>query len=733
MPHPDTTTISIDIETYGACTHTADGRPLPVQNMMHPRKSIVVDGCAPSSLILSCAVTLVEGSSDSLHEARPGDTMVFLLHKTSHRKALRQWFSHAQTIIGMNLLFDLLYLLYEPDIAPHLSHQLLVDLSVINFLHSDVRPERSLKDIGTALRLYTYETTLKQGNRFPSPNSPDFQHYNACDSHNTVLAIIELARRIRRDFPTTDKLSPSCLSFYSDNIWSSLAMMQAGVPLHIPTLLATERTLQRSAAAASRILLSTYNLPVEGTGSQQPRYDHINNVFNTIDESGAPSRLLDLDSAKDHKLFQFTEKGRSTSFATLNRKFAEALLLETNQSHLRTLRRSLKVWDIQTDRQKLLSSFTYPLLRKARTRSKKKHPLRSTAIPHPTCPAIPHPDLSNLDAPPPKAFLSGAPRDPEINRDTYIAYPRIYITPSPYKDDDLDGGQRQSRPAFQDPAAQTFPPRIKIAERSRWTHGSIIAFDLSQIELRVAAICSSDDGMCVVYQQDGDIHTDMAVRLFGEDILDDPHFNSGERKEDPRQWAKQTNFLVNYRGGPSILQATILKLCGKILPWSQCTAIVKSFPHVRPGLWAYQDRIISLANKQGYIELPLTGQSRTFHRGTASHKPNEMVNFPIQTHAANIMWRIQHHVHTLIKETNLGDRILPYCNRYDALYLDVHPSCTTEAHLIIRSACYTVATADYFAHLCRLHNEYRVPLKYEFDDKDQPPQTIFADSQAPPS
>lgn len=208
---PDPRIISLDIETYGAAQCTSDGRRLPEQTVFHPRRSLATDGVGSGDLILTCAITVPDSdprpepaaqwSGEHIAQLQPGPTMVFSMWLPSHRQRLRRWLSHTDTIIGTNLGFDIAYLRALPEFRPFLtptSHH-LIDLMVLNYLHDETRPERSLKTLGPILRTHRYETTLKHS-RFPSASSPELAQYNAEDTHNTLLACAELARRTINDF-----------------------------------------------------------------------------------------------------------------------------------------------------------------------------------------------------------------------------------------------------------------------------------------------------------------------------------------------------------------------------------------------------------------------------------------------------------------------------------------------------------------------------------------------------
>ena len=240
----DTNIICLDIETYGAVEEGIRGNSLPQQTVFHPVRSMETDNIDMQDLIITASITLVKEdqcenltnsyskcnsqpiklmtktqeslqkqscwqqvqSLPKLKNLTPEETMVFDLSSSIDRDRLRKWLQHSTVIIGMNLQFDIQYLRKDPYFKFELTHQSLVDLSVINYLHDETRKERSLKSLGPILRTHSYENTLKE-QRFKSPQDKELKEYNAQDTHNTVLAIRELARRIERDFPSSAKLS----------------------------------------------------------------------------------------------------------------------------------------------------------------------------------------------------------------------------------------------------------------------------------------------------------------------------------------------------------------------------------------------------------------------------------------------------------------------------------------------------------------------------------------------
>jgi len=72
----------------------------------------------------------------------------------------------------------------------------LVDISLLNALDSDRRPERSLDDIARILGVGNLDKPLRDGHRFESPSDPLLHKYNAGDTFITVLECAELEKRI---------------------------------------------------------------------------------------------------------------------------------------------------------------------------------------------------------------------------------------------------------------------------------------------------------------------------------------------------------------------------------------------------------------------------------------------------------------------------------------------------------------------------------------------------------
>lgn len=688
----ETKIISLDIETYGAIEEGIRGNPLPEQTVFHPARSIHTDGIDLKDLIITASITLVKDdqcetqnelwkqpyskhtqlktrtqgtslspkltsqvlSSLQLKNLKPQETMVFDLSNHTEKLRLKKWLEHSEVIIGMNLPFDIQYLRKDPFIKFTLENQLLIDLSVINYLHDETRQEKSLKSLGPILRTHTYENTLKD-KRFESPLDPELKNYNAQDTHNTVLAVRELARRIERDFPSGDKLSPFCIEFYSDLLWTIIRMSESGICMDRDKIQGIEDNLLILCREAN-IAATDEGYPLEGEGSGKAKQQLMDDAIELIGDWIRDE--MELTPAKG--LVSFTEANRN--------KLQNALSgdIEGERYNLTTVFDAAK---IHAGAQKIISSYTYPLLRHRRNKSTDKS---SCLVP---------------------------------SRGNHIAYPTWYATPTYAKNNEGgSGGTLQGRITCKKPSAQTFPPTIKDCICSRFKGGKIVSMDLSQIELRVAGLLSGDPAFVDAYQKGADLHTDRALQIFGGTTCDN----------DQRQVGKMVNFADLFRAGPEVIRKQVLGMSGVELDAAFCESIVKNRKKHRPRLYAFQKDLISTAHSNGKIELPFTGQSRYFMGGD-KYEVNEIVNFPVQTTASNTLLSIQSYIHNKMSSINSPTPSFHMClNIYDAIYFDVKDEGAEDnLKFLVEDAVKHVQDEGYWSMISKYYNN-EIPLEYDW-------------------
>lgn len=661
--------ISLDIETYGACTHNSKGQALPSQSAFHPQRALITDGVSRENMVLTCTITTEVHSCPctkqykpvTLDKAKPCCTFTMHMDQEKDRVLLHRWLTWGDTILGMNLPFDLQFLrACDPRFlfATRAYTKTLYDLSILNYLHSELRPERSLKSLGPVLGTHAYKRTIKDG-KFRSPHDPEFLSYAAQDTHNTLLASAELARRIRQDWANTDKLSDYCIRHYSDCLWTIITMSEAGIPMSRRHLEDQQSLLLADSALAIEAA-SSRGVQLEGPGSTKSKTEFLNVTISQL-----AARGVDILS---HPLAQFTEKTRAFSFSDANRNLIRTHLLPTDEREIAILEAAATHQYCQ----KMLSTYIWPLLHGKRNKPEDKS---STILP------LPHPGEADG-----------------------LAFPVWYPVPAAAKDaSGSEGGTIQGRITCKNPSAQTFPPSIKECIKSRFHGGTILSLDLSQIELRVAALCSGDKSLLAAFNDGLDLHTDRAVQLFGKDIVNSPTFKKRER-----QVGKTMNFADLFLASPFRMRMSVHEMTGELMPMAFFEEVAETRPDARPGLHAWQQSLIRAADTQGYLDLPFTGQSRTFVGGSAEHL-NEIVNFPIQTQAGNTLLAIQRALQPL-----LCLHVRMFLQVYDAVYLDIHPSVNLEELKSRISAMIRgVETLGYWAKL-QSHYGHTVPLEYDF-------------------
>jgi DNA polymerase-1 len=185
-----------------------------------------------------------------------------------------------------------------------------------------------------------------------------------------------------------------------------------------------------------------------------------------------------------------------------------------------------------------------------------------------------------------------------------------------------------------DPNLQNVPIRGELGTEIRKafipSHDDwiLVSADYSQIELRVVAHLSGDEGLLEAFRNDRDIHANTAAFIFKVD----------PDKVSPamRTVAKAVNFGIIYGMGPQALA----KNTG--LPIEEAGRFLKEHRRTYPGLYTYIEESLAKARESGYVETVL-GRKRVIP-GIASTEPavrsageRMAVNTPVQGSAADII------------------------------------------------------------------------------------------------
>jgi DNA polymerase-1 len=154
-------------------------------------------------------------------------------------------------------------------------------------------------------------------------------------------------------------------------------------------------------------------------------------------------------------------------------------------------------------------------------------------------------------------------------------------------------GAATGRIASKDPNLQNIPVKTELGRRIRHAFRAtpgmmLVSFDYSQIELRIAAILSGDEGLLDIFRNDRDVHAEVAARVFGK--------NSSLDAREQRRRAKVINFGILYGMGITALQQ------GLGTSRSEAQQFYDQYFEAFPDLAGYIESTKALATKQGYTE-----------------------------------------------------------------------------------------------------------------------------------
>ena len=215
-----------------------------------------------------------------------------------------------------------------------------------------------------------------------------------------------------------------------------------------------------------------------------------------------------------------------------------------------------------------------------------------------------------------------------------------------------------------DPNLQNIPIRTEDGRRIRQAFEpskghKFVSADYSQIELRVMAHMSKDEGLLTAFQDGEDVHSKTASEVFNVDIE--------AVTTDLRRNAKAINFGLIY--GISAFGL------GKQLNINRNLAAeyMAMYFEKYPGVKKYMETTKDFAAENGYVET-LFGRRLYLRDINASNAMRRQaseraaINAPVQGTAADIMKIAMIKMHQLIKETNVEAKLI--LQVHDELILD---------------------------------------------------------------
>jgi len=201
---------------------------------------------------------------------------------------------------------------------------------------------------------------------------------------------------------------------------------------------------------------------------------------------------------------------------------------------------------------------------------------------------------------------------------------------------------------------------IRKAFIPRSSNHVILAADYSQVELRIIAAISEDEGMIEAFKNGLDIHAATAAKVFNVSLED--------VDRDMRGKAKAVNFGIAYGQGAFGLAQNLNISRG------EAKEIIDNYFEQFPGLTRYKDSSIEKARKNGYAET-IMGRRRYLrdinskNHVVRSGAERNAINAPIQGSAADIIKVAMINLHRAMTEAKFESKML--LQVHDELVFDV--------------------------------------------------------------
>jgi len=239
-----------------------------------------------------------------------------------------------------------------------------------------------------------------------------------------------------------------------------------------------------------------------------------------------------------------------------------------------------------------------------------------------------------------------------------------------------------------DPNLQNIPARTAEGRRIRQAFIApkgykLLAADYSQIELRIMAHLSRDEGLMNAFRDGLDVHTATAAEVFNV-ALD-------QVTSDQRRSAKAINFGLIYGMGAKKLGKDIG------VETKQAKAYIDAYFARYPGVREYMDSTRKQAAEQGFVEtlfgrrlyLPAINSSRPMERAGAERTA---INAPMQGTAADIIKRAMVAVDNWLESSGLDARVI--LQVHDELVLEVREDLVEQVREEIRPHMSNAAQLD---------------------------------------
>ncbi len=191
----------------------------------------------------------------------------------------------------------------------------------------------------------------------------------------------------------------------------------------------------------------------------------------------------------------------------------------------------------------------------------------------------------------------------------------------------------------------------------------LVSADYSQIELRLIAEISGDEGMIEAFQSGNDFHRATAAKVYEVDFE--------QVSAEQRRNAKTVNFSITYGAGASNLANQLG------IPRSEAKELIENYWKQFSGLRDYMNQIVDTAREKGCV-MTLLGRRRYLRdinsRNALARSNSERIaiNSPIQGTAADMIKIAMINIHNELKKNNLQTKLV--LQVHDELVFDVPKS-----------------------------------------------------------
>ena len=229
-----------------------------------------------------------------------------------------------------------------------------------------------------------------------------------------------------------------------------------------------------------------------------------------------------------------------------------------------------------------------------------------------------------------------------------------------------------------EPNLQNIPIRTELGREMRKFFAAekegyvLIDADYSQIELRLLAAISGDEGMIEAFESGADIHSSTAMKVFG--------VPADEVSVEMRKKAKAINFGIMYGMGAYSLSGDLH------ISVAAAKAYIEDYMHAFPMVEKYLSDIVADAKKNGFVTT-LLGRRRYIPE-LASKKKMEVafgervaMNSPIQGSAADIIKLAMVNADKKLRESGYDARLIMQV--HDELIIEAHKSCAEEVKSLL--------------------------------------------------